>query len=830
MKKLLLTCLLFSHFMLNSKNKDHIEVIFYYDMHYDFPSNDYEPQEKSQHKSSETSQSSSESHSNSRWDSSDYYETIRDRALDISRDTAEARHDYNSSSVDNYDYSQEYRSKKKKKLIICAAYNFFKSQKEYWIGPSKETLKKRDRIAQEKTKKNQQQINTPSQKAFEPTQNIPPVLQNDIEQAYKNHKINCAISDNQNFIATMQQRNLPFEKSLEQQIPTSQQFQLKDSTIGFMQAYNIDHQKFTQLHGLAIQHQLTQELIHNLNAFADAAHANFNNQALFPIIQSGALISGIAQDYNQANKLFDAISATNCSHGFFNYLQAMQSQMYERCQHLATALSFFNNEIANYSFAAARGVAQGIVSSEIASALITGIGTAASTLAPQLTTTIYAGATTIMTPIAIIAGALCSGIIIGELGNLGYLYTTDQMDKLQIEFIRIQNFARQFYNFDQAPTAHVENLAALATTLAWPWQREIIFNNLMNIQNVQCNIYFSPNKVAHYTRSVTQNQLQDALNFINQSELTQFNILYKKIFKDHIFNFYSKSNPGLVVAGMNNLVNFEENIALTQLFIKNDPSQIANAIKAGTSQIILDGISINSEFLTTEAGIKVLQAAEKNYEKKMLQDISKKYTKLLENKAPQEVIDIFCKCQELSIIPSELSTDLEQLHIIFKDRYLGLEEFSSENPYLTMQMRHIFYPNLQPKLDSNYQIIEKFNLKGFHHDEYEFLEQSGLFKFISKTYANASKGAGECFIGTIDWGNGIISNELKTFFPSSWSKEKTAQVIFEATQNRIKFIEDVGLGKKFQCQGQNNILIDIVINDKNVITSAYPSMDNFLGI
>ena len=122
-------------------------------------------------------------------------------------------------------------------------------------------------------------------------------------------------------------------------------------------------------------------------------------------------------------------------------------------------------------------------------------------------------------------------------------------------------------------------------------------------------------------------------------------------------------------------------------------------------------------------------------------------------------------------------------------------------------------------------------LEGFHHDEYGLLEKSGLFSFVTKIYGNAAFGAEECFIGVTDWGNGIIYNEDKTFFPSSWSKEKTAKVIFEANKNRIK---ELGLPQKnqrlFLCQGANHILIEIAINQNNVIISAYPSMDNFTGI
>ena len=77
-----------------------------------------------------------------------------------------------------------------------------------------------------------------------------------------------------------------------------------------------------------------------------------------------------------------------------------------------------------------------------------------------------------------------------------------------------------------------------------------------------------------------------------------------------------------------------------------------------------------------------------------------------------------------------------------------------------------------------------------------------------------------------DWSDGIIC-EAKTFFPSSWSREKVVQVVFEAAQNRIE-LTDKSKGKlKFECRGVNNMIIDIVIDNNNVITSAYPSKRNF---
>ena len=142
-------------------------------------------------------------------------------------------------------------------------------------------------------------------------------------------------------------------------------------------------------------------------------------------------------------------------------------------------------------------------------------------------------------------------------------------------------------------------------------------------------------------------------------------------------------------------------------------------------------------------------------------------------------------------------------------------------------MRHIFYPALQPGLDITNGMIEKIHLNGFHHDEFGALEKSGLFTLRNKVYGKAELGAGEFFKADVDFGNGIICKG-KTFFPSSYSREKIAQCIFQASQNRIKEIEMPQKNqKKYECKNINNILIDIVIDCENVITSGYPNINLF---
>ena len=51
----------------------------------------------------------------------------------------------------------------------------------------------------------------------------------------------------------------------------------------------------------------------------------------------------------------------------------------------------------------------------------------------------------------------------------------------------------------------------------------------------------------------------------------------------------------------------------------------------------------------------------------------------------------------------------------------------------------------------------------------------------------------------------LHSEDTTTFFPSNWSKEKTTQVIFDAAQNRIKFIDRQNGREKYLCKGEGNV-------------------------
>jgi len=120
-----------------------------------------------------------------------------------------------------------------------------------------------------------------------------------------------------------------------------------------------------------------------------------------------------------------------------------------------------------------------------------------------------------------------------------------------------------------------------------------------------------------------------------------------------------------------------------------------------------------TEFSETDVGKKMHACAIKDYEKNRLTRIAKEYDKVIFNQACQEVIDMFLRCYELSIMPVDVAEKLERLHVMFKNKYPGLAEFSHENKYSTMQVKHIFYPSIEPKFNENYQIIDSLMLMDF---------------------------------------------------------------------------------------------------------------------
>lgn len=631
----------------------------------------------------------------------------------------------------------------------------------------------------------------------------------------------------QEFTDVMQDRVQALHVSLQNPTPHVVNYQLKDDTMKTLQAYNIDPAIFLSTDGVAIHQQLTQELVDILDNLGAIAVKNPTNIAMQESSLMCAQVAALAQQENKIHHLAQAVSATNCTHGLFHYLDGLTQHGFEKCESMMQSLAYFSTELAKYTGSVARGAAQGIIATEISSAALGAVGSLASSCAPVLTATISSAASAAIVPIALTAGCVCATVAVGELVQLGYFYATDQMVSFHEACAGITKFACQFYDFNQTSYQHVENVSQAVATVVWPWKGQAIVNALQGLQTVHCDLYVAGEKLAQKSFATTKDVVARAQSMVEHHQLDNFNGLYKKIMGEHYFDFFKKEQ--LKLAGVIDSVSMHD---VSSFLPSNTHVLLQKSIE---EKIITSGVSqlgqqytqditnaIIPTFLETSVGQNMQQLMTKEYEQKMLRNITKEYGQLIVYKTPKQFIDQFLHCHQTSIVPAMLRAELDAFqNELAKPEYEGVG----------MQLRHIFYPKLTPKFDPEYQQIISFALEGFHHDEYEALEKSGLFSFVNKIHGNEQFGAQECFIGISDWGSGIICDELKTFFPSSWPKEKVVHVILEANKNRIKEINIPQKNqKKFQCQGPNNMLIDIIINDKNMIISAYPSIDNFLGV
>jgi len=646
---------------------------------------------------------------------------IRDRGLDHAQ--------YLSEQLADNDYGANYKTDNisqgsgNKRSVL---YSWCKGAKEYFVGPSEKTLKEqRDQVIKK----------LEAQRKYDAQQEEQKIVDK-IACAYQNHQEILAAYENSDFLQIMQQRNLPFQDSLETADFYEKIHAVKSETIGFMDYYHLDAHKFLRSYGCAIHHHLTDELIGNLEMFTDLAVSTYQNPMLQSLLKSGVFMTDMAQNYTSQHHLFDAISATNCSHGFVYYLKGMLEPMGMRCKSLATGLAFFSCQLTQYSLAAARGVATGIVTSEISQIVLQGLRSTGSALAPELTQAVMSGCASIVTPITLIAGGLCMTAMLAELGYCGYLYVFDQQLELEKELQRLTTFAEQFYSFDQAPEKHVEHVASLATTLCWPWQRESIFQGLMGLKTAHCQVFIDTKQVVEQSYLVNREQLLHAIEYIKNTDLHRFNAVYEIISGRHFFKFMQADIPEYALIGMQGLIPSAQQQALSHMFFAQQASDSAYRYSQGALSSLASQL-----FLATDVGAKFAAAIKQTYEEKIFENIAKEYVQLVNRKSPQELFDIFYRCHEISIVPESFSEKFFALHKQYHQVYPGLSEFTEASPYLMMQLRHIFYPSLTPIFTSDYQAIKKINLNGFHHDENWQLEKLGLYRLIDPIYGKVEHGA-----------------------------------------------------------------------------------------
>lgn len=142
----------------------------------------------------------------------------------------------------------------------------------------------------------------------------------------------------------------------------------------------------------------------------------------------------------------------------------------------------------------------------------------------------------------------------------------------------------------------------------------------------------------------------------------------------------------------------------------------------------------------------------------------------------------------------------------------GFDSF--KNSTITLDYQHIFGMNFDFK--NSKTII----LNGFHHDNKNQVEKSGIIKFSLKGknkhgYYRAALLYQGIHLGT------------KNFFPASWPRTKVVSKIREAYNNALKCGSKIAKRSdgSFEILGttQEGVIIRMFLNTRGVIFTAYPS-------
>ncbi|MBP6869756.1 hypothetical protein KBC04_02655 [Candidatus Babeliales bacterium] len=622
-----------------------------------------------------------------------------------------------------------------------------------------------------------------------------------------------SLQQNSPFQKVMENRSKAFNESVKRPTPVVKKYSLNSQTAGYLQSKNIDISQFQKVDGLEIQHLLTDELLDVLDTVANLSL--YKNLEIYQhsLAHYCATLASLSQQSNQEGFLPQTMQGANSCHGITHYLEGTLTGAAEQFQ---TAMQYFNT-VLDYGQAVACGLATGALDA-MPAALVIGVGTA---MLPPAAAGLALEATLIAT--AIYIGDLCGQATMKSAG-FGNSLKNQEWDKVKEYLNKSYEYVTKLEN--------IENGAHFIGALAGSYGASSALQNLMSLQPV-IGIIKQPSGSYSGSASLLDEQtyikkMIESRELLQSPDFQNFKMHFKRILGVDIFTITPQRN--LVGTGWNpkpvpaitgtepGLINSAGQSLFAKIFLQSGSDVVKNGVNS-IYQVSKETLSKN--FAKTETGKNVIKAMNQKYEELMFKNTANQYDKLMNNQALPEVIDLFNTCQELSIVPQYITDDIQRLQTLFKDKYLGLEEFSGENKYLTMQMRHIFYPSLQVKLDVTNQTIKEIHLNGFHHDELEALEKSGLCKFINRVEGK------DCFMADVDFGNGIICKG-KTFFSPSWSRKETAQIIFEASQNIIDDLTEVGdPNKELLCQAPNGLFIEMIINLKNMIKSAYPSSKNF---
>ncbi|MBP6869931.1 EndoU domain-containing protein [Candidatus Babeliales bacterium] len=613
------------------------------------------------------------------------------------------------------------------------------------------------------------------------------------------------------FQKVMENRSNAFEESLKNQTPTTKKYSLNPDTAGFLQAQGIDTSQFQQLDGLDIQHLLTKELLDVLDSVVNLSL--YKNLEIYQqnLAQYCATLASLSQQCNQAGLLPETIQGTNCCHGITHYLDGSLTGALEQFQ---TGMQYFN-AVLDYGQAIAYGLATGAIDAMPVALAMTA---AAAVLSP------------VVVGLATQAAFVTTAVYVGYLCQQAWV----ESEQLQTYFLKenwdkVHEYLDQTYEY-VTKLETVENGAHFVGGFAGSYSVSAALQQLRSLQPVIGIVKLATGQISVSAKLVNKqeytNNLIQARELLEHPDFKNFNMYFKRILGVDIFTIVPNTNsipngwsPELVpaIAGIpQGCMNPAEQSLLAQIFLQSESDLVKNGASIVKGCMKKPLTEENFAFLTTEIGQKMLISITQDYENAMLRKTAQDYKQLLNFGAPEELKIQFFKCCEISLVPDDI-----------KQRHLNMHEtLKVEFPALTMNIRHIFYPKIKPKFTSDYQNIIEYTLEGFHHDENGALEKAGKLQWQNKKYGKAEYGAEECFMAESYWNNGILCAS-KTFFPSNWTKEKTAREIVKALKDKLQSFDGKNGTTIHLCRTINNLLIEVTIDSKNVITTGYPSELNF---
>jgi hypothetical protein len=400
-------------------------------------------------------------------------------------------------------------------------YLWCQEKKEYYVGPSQETIKQRKAafLDKEKERKN----------AAPQVSDILPEVGDisELDQAYMQHQENFYPQATQEFIEFMHKRDLPFEQSLVQKNLVEKKFRISPQVTGLLQALKCDTTPLQNLTGLAIQHHLTSELLAVLESFAARYPQTIQDVTQSKVICYGINLVVQTQQANMQGALLATIDGVNCSNGIERYITGLQEK---NSSYLQTAVHFFNAAWNSSVGIFIKNGLQGVGIAVTLEKLVTYGLTAAPTVTVACTTCLVAVAS-----VGIAAFCLQS---LAELKTAGKHCMQGNWDGLRTQLNQVTSFLQS----DQAIALFGNLVGAMGAPTP---NTSMLFNQIQSLRPVVTTMKENGQKAVHNfclaTKKAIENQYNQTVNLLQTPEFMHYNLSYKQSFGTHFFTIAERA-------------------------------------------------------------------------------------------------------------------------------------------------------------------------------------------------------------------------------------------------------------------------------------------------